>query len=167
MYFAIIWNFRPKPFKISVPHMVRQFCISNISMHIVNTSTYEVFCFFFCIRNFLGIGVPLHLCHSQPTCNTYHFCLSRSSLSVVHFDATTMSLQARLSRRIKNSRGRNAKKVLMLSPEKDQCISCGRFVVAGPMGLSRHLSTHPQCSLDYSKEPSIHGIQKNLPFMVA
>ncbi|KAI2491591.1 hypothetical protein MHU86_22963 [Fragilaria crotonensis] len=68
-----------------------------------------------------------------------------------------MSLQARLSRRIENSRRRNAKKVLMLSPEKDQCISCGRFVVAGPMGLSRHLSTHPQCSLDYSKEPSIHG----------
>ncbi|KAI2491399.1 hypothetical protein MHU86_23154 [Fragilaria crotonensis] len=25
------------------------------------------------------------------------------------------------------------------------------------MGLSRHLSTHPQCSLDYSKDPSIHG----------
>lgn len=29
---------------------------------------------------------------------------------------------------------------------------CGRFVVADPMGLSRHFSTNPQCSFDYAKQ---------------
>ena len=58
-----------------------------------------------------------------------------------------MSLQAKLSRKVENARKRNAKKVLMLSPEKEQCLSCGRFVVAGPMGLSRHFSIHPECSM--------------------
>lgn len=38
------------------------------------------------------------------------------------------------------------------SPEKDQCNSCGRVVVAGPMGLSRHFARNPQCSLDYASE---------------
>ena len=66
-----------------------------------------------------------------------------------------MSLQAKLSRKMENARKRNAKNVLMPSPEKDQCLSCGRYVVAGPMGLSRHLSSHPQCSLEYSGDPSL------------
>ena len=69
--------------------------------------------------------------------------------------STTMSLQAKLSRKMENARKRNAKNVLMPSPEKDQCLSCGRYVVAGPMGLSRHLSSHPQCSLEYSGDPSL------------
>ena len=66
-----------------------------------------------------------------------------------------MSLQAKLSRKIENARKRNAKKVLLSSPEKEQCLSCGRYVVAGSMGLSRHFSSHPQCSLDYSGDPSL------------
>ena len=68
-----------------------------------------------------------------------------------------MSLQAKLSRKIENAGKRNAKKVLMLSPEKEQCPSCGQYVVAGPMGLSRHFSSRPQCSLDYSGDPSLLG----------
>lgn len=55
----------------------------------------------------------------------------------------------------------------MLSPEKEQCPSCGRSVVSGPMGLSRHFSNFPQCSLDFYRDPillsdrvsysSVHG----------
>jgi hypothetical protein len=67
----------------------------------------------------------------------------------------TMSLQAKLSRKVDNARKRNAKNVLMPSPEKEQCLSCGRYVVAGPMGLSRHLSSHPQCSFEYSGDPTL------------
>ena len=38
------------------------------------------------------------------------------------------------------------------SPEKDECSYCGRVVVAGPMGLVRHLARHPDCQLEYSME---------------
>ena len=74
-----------------------------------------------------------------------------------------MSLQAKLSRKVDNARKRNAKKVLMPSPEKEQCLSCGRYVVAGPMGLSRqHLSSHPQCSFEYSGDPRLlDGVMSN------
>ncbi|KAI2494144.1 hypothetical protein MHU86_20376 [Fragilaria crotonensis] len=78
-----------------------------------------------------------------------------------------MSLQSRLSRRIENARKRDTNKRLMLSPEKEQCPSCGRSVVSGPMGLSRHFSNFPQCSLDFYRDPillsdrvsysSVHG----------
>ena len=63
-----------------------------------------------------------------------------------------MSQQAKLSRKIEGIRKRAAKNVLMASPEKEQCQSCGRFVVAGPMGLSRHLASFPQCSVDHSRD---------------
>ena len=45
-----------------------------------------------------------------------------------------------------------SRKGFAFSPEKDQCTSCGRTVVAGPMGLSRHFARNPQCSLDYATE---------------
>ncbi|KAI2511578.1 hypothetical protein MHU86_2832 [Fragilaria crotonensis] len=62
-----------------------------------------------------------------------------------------MSLQAKLSRKIENAGKRNAKMVLMLSPAKEQ------YVVTGPMGLSRHFSSCPQCSLDHSGDPRLLG----------
>ena len=43
-------------------------------------------------------------------------------------------------------------KGVAFSPEKDQCAYCGRVVVAGPMGLSRHLARNPDCQLEYSME---------------
>ena len=38
------------------------------------------------------------------------------------------------------------------SLEKIQCTACGRVVVAGPMGLSRHLARSPLCSKDYEAQ---------------
>ena len=38
------------------------------------------------------------------------------------------------------------------SPEKDQCTACGRVIVAGPMGLSRHLATSHTCSKYYEAQ---------------
>ena len=38
------------------------------------------------------------------------------------------------------------------SPEDDQCTACGRVIVAGPMGLSRHLATSHMCSKDYEAQ---------------
>ena len=68
-----------------------------------------------------------------------------------------MSLQSQVSRGIDNARKRDARKRLLLSPEKEQCPSCGRSVISGPMGLSRHFSNFPQCSLDYYRDPIPHG----------
>ena len=46
------------------------------------------------------------------------------------------------------------------SPEKDQCTFCGRVVVAGPRGVSRHFARNPQCSLAFARDqnllPPIH-----------
>ena len=39
-----------------------------------------------------------------------------------------------------------------VSPEKQQCNTCGRLVVAGPMGLSRHLARSRVCAEEYEAE---------------
>ena len=66
-----------------------------------------------------------------------------------------MSLQAKLSRKIENARKRNAKKVLQFFPEKEPCLSCCQYVVAGLMGLSCYFSSHAQCSLYSSGDSSL------------
>ena len=44
-----------------------------------------------------------------------------------------------------------ARKGFAFSPEKDQCTACGRVIVAGPMGLSRHLVASHTCSKYYEE----------------
>ncbi len=56
-------------------------------------------------------------------------------------------------------------KEFAFSPEKDQCTSCGRFAVAGPMGLCRHFARNPQCSLDYATELNPCRQQDLFPFI--
>jgi hypothetical protein len=58
-----------------------------------------------------------------------------------------------------------SRKGFAFSPEKDQCTSCGRFVVAGPMGLSRHFARNPWCYLDYATELNPCCQQDLFPFM--
>ena len=53
---------------------------------------------------------------------------------------------------IMSSRRQLSVKGVAFSPEKDRCAYCGRVVVAGPMGLSRHLARNPDCQLEYSME---------------
>ena len=45
------------------------------------------------------------------------------------------------------------------SPKKHQCNACGRVVVAGRMGLSRHLARSRQCAKDYKGELNPHRQQ--------
>ena len=45
-----------------------------------------------------------------------------------------------------------SRKGFAFSPEKDQCTACGRVIVAGPMGLSRHLATSHTCSKYYEAQ---------------
>ena len=42
------------------------------------------------------------------------------------------------------------------SPKKDQCTACACVIVAGPMGLSRHLARSPLCSKDYEAQLNPH-----------
>ena len=51
------------------------------------------------------------------------------------------------------------------SPEKDQCTACGRVIVAGPMGLSRHLATSHTCSKYYEAQFNPHCQQVLFPSM--
>lgn len=47
------------------------------------------------------------------------------------------------------------RKGYLSSPEKDQCTFCGRVVVAGPMGISRHFARNPQCSLAFARDQNV------------
>jgi hypothetical protein len=47
---------------------------------------------------------------------------------------------------------RSSQKGFTISPQKVQCNYCGCVVVAGPMGLVRHLASKPECQLEYSRE---------------
>ena len=60
-----------------------------------------------------------------------------------------------------------SRKGFAFSSEKDQCTSCGRTVVAGPMGLSRHFARNPQRSLDYATERNPCRQQDIFPSMQA
>ena len=58
-----------------------------------------------------------------------------------------------------------SRKGFAFSPEKDQCTACGRVIVAGPMGLSRHLATCHMCSKDYEAQFNPHRQQVLFPSM--
>jgi hypothetical protein len=62
---------------------------------------------------------------------------------------------------IMSSRSQPSRKGFAFSPEKDQCTYCGRVVVAGPMGLSRHLARNPDCQLEYSMEHNASRCQQS------
>ena len=53
------------------------------------------------------------------------------------------------------------------SPEKHQCNACGRVVVAGPMGLSRHLARSRLCAKDYEVELNPRPEQVRFPSMLS
>ena len=75
-----------------------------------------------------------------------HYCCSLSFPCHCFFHEL-LGRSSRPVRRYNKSHHNNA-----LSPEKDQYNFCGRLVVAGPMGLSRHFTTNPRCSLDFAKQ---------------
>ncbi|KAI2492029.1 hypothetical protein MHU86_22525 [Fragilaria crotonensis] len=60
-----------------------------------------------------------------------------------------------------SSRSQPTREGFAFSPEKDQCTYCGRVVVAGPMGLSRHLARNPDCQLEYSMEHNASRCQQS------
>ena len=53
------------------------------------------------------------------------------------------------------------------SPEKVQCTACGRVIVAGPMGLFRHLARRPLCSKDYEAQLNPHRQRVLFPSMLS
>ena len=52
------------------------------------------------------------------------------------------------------------------SPKNDQCTACGRVIVAGPTGLSRHLARSPLCSKDYEAQLNPRHQQLLFPSML-
>jgi hypothetical protein len=60
-----------------------------------------------------------------------------------------------------------SRKGFAFSPEKDQCTSCGRDIVAGPMGLSRHLARSPLCAEDYEAELNPRREHVRFPSMLS
>ena len=60
-----------------------------------------------------------------------------------------------------------SRKGFAISPEKDQCTACGRVIVAGPMGLSRHLATSHTCYKYYEAQFNPRRQQVLFPSMQA
>ena len=59
-----------------------------------------------------------------------------------------------------------SRKGFAFSPKKDQCTACGCVIVAGPMGLSRHLAQSPLCSKDYEAQLNPRHQQVLFPSML-